>query len=76
MPGQAARAAYPSPTMPPLFRRTPFAAPAAPCGAAKACDLADIGLPDPAWERFGVWLLTGMAPYAARGHRPSTPRGA
>ena len=36
----------------------------------------DLGLPTHAWERFGIWLVLGLAIYAAYGYRNSRLRQA
>jgi APA family basic amino acid/polyamine antiporter len=33
-----------------------------------------VGLPTQAWERFGVWLIVGIAIYALYGYRNSRLR--
>lgn len=45
----------------------------APLGVA-ACLFVMIGLPDQAWERFGIWLAVGGAIYALYGYRHSRLR--
>ncbi len=47
-----------------LFTRKPIS----------ACIYTMFGLPARAWERFGIWLLIGIALYIAYGHRHSTLR--
>jgi len=62
-------------------RPRPFRVPAvwlvAPLGIA-ACLFVMAGLPGQAWERFGIWLILGIACYAGYGYRHSrlriTPR--
>ena len=58
-------------------RPRPFRVPlvwlVAPLGAA-ACAFIMVGLPPQAWERFGLWLLIGLAVYAAYGYRHSKLR--
>ena len=58
-------------------RPRPFRVPlvwlVAPLGAA-ACAFIMVGLPPQAWERFGLWLLLGLAVYAAYGYRHSKLR--
>jgi len=59
-------------------RPRPFRVPAvwvvAPLGIA-ACLFVMAGLPRQAWERFGIWLLVGIACYAGYGYRHSRLRG-
>ena len=58
-------------------RPRPFRVPAvwvvAPLGIA-ACLFVMAGLPRQAWERFGIWLLVGIACYAGYGYRHSRLR--
>lgn len=58
-------------------RPRPFRVPlvwlVAPSGFA-ACVFVMVGLPRAAWERFGIWLLIGLALYAAYGYRHSRLR--
>ena len=58
-------------------RPRPFKVPmvwvVAPLGMA-ACVFVMIGLPREAWERFFVWLVVGIALYAAFGYRHSRLR--
>jgi APA family basic amino acid/polyamine antiporter len=58
-------------------RPRPFRVPAvwfvAPLGIA-ACVFVMAGLPGQAWERFGLWLLVGIACYAGYGYRNSRLR--
>jgi APA family basic amino acid/polyamine antiporter len=51
----------------------PFVWPVSVVGAA-ACVYTMLGLPRTAWERFGLWLLAGIAVYAAYGYRHSLIR--
>jgi len=53
--------------------RVPFVWPVTIAGAA-ACIYTMFGLPARAWERFGIWLLIGIALYVAYGYRHSTLR--
>lgn len=53
--------------------RVPFVWPVTVLGAA-ACIYIMFGLPVRAWERFGIWLLIGMAFYFLYGYRKSTLR--
>ena len=53
--------------------RVPFVWVIAPLGAA-ACAFVMKGLPRHAWERFGIWLVIGIALYFAYGFRNSTLR--
>jgi APA family basic amino acid/polyamine antiporter len=53
--------------------RVPFVWPVTLLGAA-ACIYTMFGLPGRAWERFGIWLLIGLALYIAYGYRHSTLR--
>ncbi len=53
--------------------RVPFVWPVTILGAA-ACIYIMFGLPARAWERFGIWLLIGLASYIAYGYRNSTLR--
>ena len=59
-------------------RPRPFRVPAvwvvAPLGIA-ACVFVMAGLPYQAWERFGIWLVVGVACYAVYGYRHSRLRG-
>jgi basic amino acid/polyamine antiporter, APA family len=59
-------------------RPRPFRVPAvwvvAPLGIA-ACVFVMLGLPRQAWERFAIWLVVGIAIYAAYGYRRSHLRG-
>jgi APA family basic amino acid/polyamine antiporter len=50
--------------------RVPFVWLVAPLGMA-ACLFVMVGLPTQAWERFGIWLVLGIAIYFAYGHRHS-----
>ncbi|HEY0997811.1 MAG TPA: amino acid permease [Gemmatimonadaceae bacterium] len=43
-------------------------------GGAAACLFVMAGLPKHAWERFGIWLLVGLALYFAYGFKHSTLR--
>jgi len=56
--------------------RVPFIWPVA-IGGAAACLYIMKGLPAQAWERFGIWLLIGLALYFVYGYRHSKlrPRG-
>ena len=58
-------------------RPRPFKVPlvwvVAPLGAA-ACIFIMVGLPDQAWERFGIWLAVGLALYFAYGYSHSKLR--
>ena len=60
---------YKDPDRPRPFR-VPFVWGVAPLGAA-ACIYTMIGLPPHAWERFGLWLLAGLALYFLYGYRNS-----
>jgi basic amino acid/polyamine antiporter, APA family len=53
--------------------RVPFVIPVTVLGAA-ACIYTMFGLPVKAWERFGIWLLIGLALYFTYGFRNSTLR--
>src|SRR5687767_4748363 len=53
--------------------RVPFVWPVTLLGAG-ACIYTMFGLPARAWERFGIWLLIGIALYFAYGYRHSTLR--
>ena len=55
--------------------RVPFVWPVSLLSAA-ACIFIMRGLPRPAWERFGWWLLIGLAVYALYGFRNSRLRAA
>jgi APA family basic amino acid/polyamine antiporter len=59
-------------------RTRPFRVPGiwvvAPLGIA-ACLFVMAGLPRQAWERFGLWLILGLACYAGYGYRHSRLRG-
>jgi basic amino acid/polyamine antiporter, APA family len=55
--------------------RVPFVWPVCLTGAA-ACVYIMKGLPRTAWERFGIWLIIGIALYFAYGYRNSTLRRA
>ena len=57
------------PTRPRPFR-VPWS-PWLPLLGAAACVLLMLGLPRMAWQRFGIWLLLGLAVYAAYGWRHS-----
>ncbi len=50
--------------------KVPFVWVVAPLGAA-ACLFVMVGLPRPAWERFGIWLVIGAVLYASYGYRNS-----
>jgi APA family basic amino acid/polyamine antiporter len=63
---------YTEPDRPRPFR-VPFVWPVTILGAA-ACIYIMFGLPVRAWERFGVWLLIGIAFYFLYGYRNSTLR--
>jgi APA family basic amino acid/polyamine antiporter len=58
-------------------RPRPFRVPlvwlVAPLGVV-ACLFIMVGLPTQAWERFGVWLIVGIAIYALYGYRNSRLR--
>ncbi|MDH5233685.1 MAG: amino acid permease, partial [Gemmatimonadota bacterium] len=43
-------------------------------GGASACFFVMAGLPVHAWERFGIWLVIGLALYFAYGYKNSTLR--
>jgi basic amino acid/polyamine antiporter, APA family len=53
--------------------RVPFIWPVS-IGGALACLYVMSGLPAQAWERFGIWLVIGIALYFAYGYRHSTLR--
>jgi len=53
--------------------RVPFVWPVSVVAAA-LCVFVMIGLPKEAWERFGVWLVVGLALYVLYGHRHSVLR--
>jgi basic amino acid/polyamine antiporter, APA family len=53
--------------------RVPFVWPVTLIGAA-ACIYIMFGLPARAWERFGIWMLIGIALYFVYGYRHSTLR--
>jgi APA family basic amino acid/polyamine antiporter len=53
--------------------RVPFVWPVTLLGAG-ACIYIMFGLPARAWERFGIWLLIGIAVYFVYGYRHSTLR--
>ncbi len=53
--------------------KVPFVWPVALLGAG-ACVFVMFGLPTHSWERFGIWLLIGMAIYAFYGYRNSNLR--
>ncbi|HEU4565255.1 MAG TPA: amino acid permease [Gemmatimonadaceae bacterium] len=58
-------------------RPRPFRVPAVwlvALGGASACLYIMYGLPRHAWERFGIWLIVGLALYFAYGYRNSTLR--
>jgi APA family basic amino acid/polyamine antiporter len=63
---------YLDPQRPRPFR-VPFVWPVTLIGAA-ACLFVMKGLPPAAWERFGIWLVIGLALYFAYGYRNSTLR--
>jgi APA family basic amino acid/polyamine antiporter len=63
---------YTEPERPRPFR-VPFVWPVTVLGAA-ACIYIMFGLPVRAWERFGIWLIIGMAFYFLYGYRKSTLR--
>ena len=42
--------------------------------SAAGCVFIMYGLPRPAWERFGAWLVIGLVLYFAYGHRHSRLR--
>jgi APA family basic amino acid/polyamine antiporter len=55
-------------------RPRPFRVPALPLvsvAGAAACVYVMLGLPRQAWERFGAWLIVGLALYFAYGFRHS-----
>jgi APA family basic amino acid/polyamine antiporter len=53
--------------------KVPFVWPVTILGAA-ACIYTMFGLPRTAWERFGIWLVIGLALYFTYGFRNSTLR--
>ena len=53
--------------------RVPFVWVIAPLGVA-ACLFIMVGLPNQAWERFGIWLAIGIVLYIAYGFRHSKLR--
>ena len=60
-------------------RVRPFRVPALPVVSvvgAVACIYVMLGLPRHAWERFGIWLLIGLAVYFVYGYGHSRLRGA
>nr|MBA3558314.1 amino acid permease [Gemmatimonadaceae bacterium] len=63
---------YKEPDRPRPFR-VPFVWPVCLIGAG-SCIYIMAGLPVRAWERFGIWLLIGIALYFAYGYRNSTLR--
>lgn len=63
---------YTDPSRPRPFR-VPFVWPVTILGAA-ACIYTMFGLPGKAWERFGIWLLIGLALYFTYGFKNSTLR--
>jgi len=63
---------YTDPDRPRPFR-VPFVIPVTVLGAA-ACVYTMFGLPVKAWERFGIWLLIGLALYFTYGFKNSTLR--
>jgi APA family basic amino acid/polyamine antiporter len=63
---------YTQPDRPRPFR-VPFVWPVC-LGGAAACVFVMRGLPKQAWERFGWWLVIGLALYFAYGYRNSTLR--
>jgi APA family basic amino acid/polyamine antiporter len=63
---------YTQPDRPRPFR-VPFVWPVC-LGGAAACVFVMWGLPAQAWERFGWWLLIGLAIYIAYGYRNSVLR--
>jgi APA family basic amino acid/polyamine antiporter len=63
---------YTDPTRPRPFR-VPLVWPVTVLGAA-ACIYTMFGLPGKAWERFGIWLLIGLALYFTYGYKNSTLR--
>jgi APA family basic amino acid/polyamine antiporter len=63
---------YLDPSRPRPFR-VPFVWPVTILGAA-ACIYTMFGLPRTAWERFGIWLVIGLALYFTYGFRNSTLR--
>src|SRR3954449_2201294 len=50
--------------------RVPLVWPVAVLGTA-ACVFIMVGLPRPAWERFGIWLVVGILLYVAYGYKHS-----
>jgi APA family basic amino acid/polyamine antiporter len=60
-------------------RPRPFKVPAvwvtAPLGIA-ACVFVMFGLPDQAWERFGIWIVIGLVIYGSYSYRHSRLRSA
>ena len=60
------------PDLPRPFR-VPFVWPVSIAGAG-ACVYIMKGLPQTAWERFGIWLAIGLVVYFAYGHRRSRLR--
>ena len=63
---------YLEPDRPRPFR-VPFVWVVAPLGAG-ACFYTMLGLPQTAWERFGIWLLLGIVIYVVYGYRRSRLR--
>jgi APA family basic amino acid/polyamine antiporter len=63
---------YTQPERPRPFR-VPFVWPVC-IGGAAACLFVMRGLPRQAWERFGIWLVIGLALYFVYGYRNSTLR--
>ncbi len=63
---------YTDPSRPRPFR-VPFVWPVTVLGAA-ACIYTMFGLPGTAWERFGIWLVIGLALYFTYGFKNSTLR--
>ena len=61
------------PTRPRPFRVK--ALPLVAVSGAAACLYVMLGLPPQAWERFGIWLLIGLAMYFLYGYRHSRIRG-
>jgi APA family basic amino acid/polyamine antiporter len=53
--------------------RVPLAWVVAPLGIV-ACVFVMLGLPQQAWERFGIWLVIGMVLYGLYGYRHSRLR--